>query len=415
MATKPEQAIDAALDALDPDALVSSLHALVSTPSVTGEEGRVMRLAAVQAAHAGLRGADTVSYDLKALRADPDHPGEETDRTELINVRARLDGATPDAPVLALCAHLDVTGPGTVPWRHGSAWSGTVEHGCVHGRGSVDMKAGFSAALSALKAIREAGVPARCAVELLAVSSQQDGGLGAFAALREDAGYAACVIPEPTEFDVVCAQAGAVTFTGVVHGEAAHAARRRSGASAIDRYLPVHQALQRLEAQVNTDVDDPLMAALDLPYPVSVGRIEGGDWASSVPDRLQFEGRAPVRIGQTREQARALVERAVAAVGDGHVDIRWTGGQFAAASTPADGPLVSLVGQAATVATGQRVDAIAATEGTDMRHFVAWGIPTVMCGTPGAERAHAVDEHVVVDDVLTLTETLIRVVHAFGE
>ena len=50
----------------------------------------------------------------------------------------------------------------------------------------------------------------------MAVASEEDGGLGAFAALERDAAFDACLIPEPTGFDVVCAQAGALTFEGVV-------------------------------------------------------------------------------------------------------------------------------------------------------------------------------------------------------
>lgn len=38
------------------------------------------------------------------------------------------------------------------------------------------------------------------------------------------------------------------------------------------------------------------MAALELPYPVSVGQLRAGDWSRSVPDRLEFEGRVGVPV-----------------------------------------------------------------------------------------------------------------------
>lgn len=375
-----------------------------------------MQLAAAQAQAAGLSDAALREYDLAALRADPGHPGEEVPRTELWNLRARLPGPAPGAPVIALCAHLDVVTPGTTPWLHGSPWSGVVENGLLYGRGSADMKGGFAAALAALRAIRAAGVVPACAVELLGVSSEEDGGLGAFAALREDAAYAACVIPEPTGFDVVCAQAGAITFTGVVGGVAAHAAHRLEGASAIDRYVPVHAALQALEADVNAGVTHPLMAELELPYPVSVGRVSAGDWASSVPDRLEFEGRAPVLVGETVAQARARVEAAVAAAGAGHAELRWTGGAFASAETPHDHPLTTLVQAAARAhGTGPGPGRLAGVPwGADMRLFTARGIPTVMCGTAGIRVAHGVDEHVPVADVEALARVLIEVVCGFA-
>ena len=180
----------------------------------------------------------------------------------------------------------------------------------MHGRGSVDMKGGVIAALHALAALRAAGTPTP-EVVLQCVPSEEDGGLGTFAALERDDRFDACLIPEPTGFAVVCAQAGALTFRGTVRGRAAHAAMRLEGRSAIDRYVAVHAALAEHEARINAAVEHPAMRALELPYPVSVGRVAAGDWSSSVPDRLVFEGRVGVRVGEDPAAARAAFEAAV--------------------------------------------------------------------------------------------------------
>jgi acetylornithine deacetylase len=315
---------------------------------------------------------------------------------------------------LALCGHLDVVGVGTEPWTGGDPFSGAVDGGCVHGRGSADMKGGVAAALHALAA---AGPAAACDAELVLVASEEDGGLGAFAALGDDAGYDGCVIPEPTGFGVVCAQAGALTFTGVVHGRAAHAAERLHGVSAIDRYMSIHAALATLETRLNADVAHPLMRALPLPYPLVVGRIAAGEWSSSVPDRLEFEGRAPVRVGESPEAARAAVEAAVRAAtpADGlAVELAWTGGQFASAQTDPDGPLATLVRDAVGDVTGRPAAAVGVPWGADMRLWSAAGIPTVMVGTRGIEVAHAVDERVAVADLGVLARVLAAVVSRFG-
>jgi acetylornithine deacetylase len=47
--------------------------------------------------------------------------------------------------------------------------------------------------------------------------------------------------------------------------------------------------------------------------------------------------------------------------------------------------------------------------GADMRLFAARGIPCVMAGTTGIERAHAVDEWVDVDELTALSRFLVRV------
>jgi acetylornithine deacetylase len=249
---------------------------------------------------------------------------------------------------------------------------------------------------------------------LLAVSSEEDGGLGSFAALERDAAFDACLIPEPVGFDVVCAHAGALTFEGVVHGVGAHAALRLEGASAIDRYLPIHAALAEHERRLNSDVEHPLMRELELPYPIVVGRLQAGEWSSSVPDRLVFEGRVGVRVGESPAQARRAVEEVVAAAGGDAVELRWTGGQFASAQTSPDHPFATLVRDSLTAETGRRAQPKGIPSGTDMRLFSARGIPCVMTGTPGLELAHATDERVRIDDLHTLARVIARIISEFS-
>src|SRR3954468_9739684 len=401
-------------DLLSAQAIAATTSELVRVPSVTGSERAVLERLGELAAALGLE-AELHAYDLAALRADPAHPGEEAPRHELLGLTVGAGAAAgPGGRRLALCGHVDVVAEGNERWAHGGAFSGAVADGFVHGRGSVDMKGGVAAALHALAA----AAPALDGVEVVleAVSSEEDGGLGAFAALRRDAAYDACVIPEPTGFDVVCAQAGALTFTGVVQGRGAHAAERLHGVSAVDRYLPIHTALAALEAELNVGVEHELMRELPLPYPLVVGRVAAGAWSSSVPDRLEFEGRAPVRVGEDVASAQAAVEAAVAAAApdDGlDVQLAWTGGMYASAQTPADGPLATAVRRATGAALGRRARVAGVPWGADMRLWCAAGVPTVMVGTTGIELPHAVDERVRVDELGTLGRILASVIAEF--
>jgi len=391
---------------IDADALARDTAALVAVPSVTGDERAVLERLGEMAEALGLA-ADLHEHDLAALRAHPGHPGEEAARDSLWGLTATVAGRV-GAPRLAICGHVDVVPDGTVPWRHAH---GTEDDGWLYGRGSVDMKGAVVAALHALAAVaRDGGASAEIA--LLAVSSEEDGGLGAFAALERDADFDACLIPEPTGFDVVCTQAGAVTFEGVVPGVAAHAAHRLEGVSAIDRYVPVHLALAEHERALNADVEHPLMRALELPYPLLVGRVEAGEWSSSVPDRLRFQGRAPVRVGEDVAGAQAAVEAVVSAACP-EAQLTWPGGQFASGETDASHPFAKLVRSAAAAELGREVATVGVPWGADMRLWTARGIPTVMAGTPGIETAHAVDERVRIDDLATLARVIERVAKEF--
>jgi len=393
---------DAALAALDPEAIARDTAALVRVPSLTGDERPALELLAELAEGLGLQ-ADLHRHDLEALRAHPGHPGEEAERTELHGLTVTLPGGDPGGPRIALDGHVDVVGPGEAPWER-DPFSGDREGGFVHGRGAADMKGGVVAALHALGAIARTVGAAPGDVVLLAVGSEEDGGLGTFAALERDDRFDACLIAEPTDFDVVCAQAGALTFTGVVRGRSAHAALRLEGESAIDRYVAIHGALAEHERAVNAGVTHPLMRELELPYPISVGRLEAGTWSSSVPDLLRFEGRVGVKVGERPQDARAALEAAVPGA-----EISWTGGAFAPGETPGDHPWVRHVQAAAGVDGPRAPRLVGSPYGTDMRLFTERGIPTVLCGTGGIERAHAVDERVAEADLVRLARTIVRI------
>ena len=391
---------------IDAAAIARDTAALVQVPSVTGDERAALERLGELAAALRLA-AELHQHDLGALRAHPGHPGEEAERDELVGVTVTVPGTRSGR--VAVCGHVDVVTPGSEPWRHGGPWSGRVEGGHVHGRGSLDMKGGVIAALHALASLREGDHPE---VVLLAVASEEDGGLGAFAALERDAAFDACLIPEPTAFEVVCAQAGALTFRATVRGRAAHAAVRLEGRSALDRYVGLHLAIQAHERAINRAVEHPAMQALALPYPVSVGRIVGGEWSSSVPDRVTVEGRLGVPLGVELADARAAFE---AALDDGEappVEVEWTGGQFAPGATAPGHPWVATVAAAVRAERGAPARLTGVPYGADMRLFCARGIPTVMVGTPGLELAHAVDEHVRIDDLAAVARIIVRAVSA---
>jgi acetylornithine deacetylase len=167
----------------------------------------------------------------------------------------------------------------------------------------------------------------------------------------------------------------------------------------------VHRALGEHERAVNADPAHPLMRELDLPYPLSVGRLEAGEWSSSVPDRALFEGRLGVRVGEPLDDAAAGLRAALA---DLPVELRFDGARFASGETPPDHPFTRLVLESFP---GSRP--VGVPYGADMRLFCERGIPCVMAGTAGLELAHAVDERVAVADLVRLAEGLRRVIEHF--
>lgn len=395
------------------DALVDEVVELVQIPSVGGTAAE-HEIQADMADRLRRRGLDVDHWriDLDALREHPDFPGMEVERTEGWGVVGRLAGSG-DGPTLLLDGHVDV-----VPTGDADAWdvdpfAGVVRDGRITGRGSCDMKAGLLAAVHAVDAVRRAGITLRGDVLVAPVQGEEDGGLGTFALLQRGWTADACVIPEPTELDVIPANAGALTFRLRIRGSATHAARRLDGVSAIEKFWPIHRALQELERRRH-EVIDPMAERWDLAHPLSIGTIRAGDWASSVPDLLVAEGRLGVAIGEAVDDARTDLEEAVAEAAaadpwlrDHPVEVEWWGGQFASGRTAADNDLVDRVRAAHDGATGRPQEVYAAPYGSDLRLLAGLGgIPTVQYGPGDAQLAHGPHESVAIDEVVASARTL---------
>jgi acetylornithine deacetylase len=396
--------------------MVSLLAGLVATPSVSGTEAEheiQSRLAAELAAE-GLD-VDHWRLPLDELLAEPDFPGVEVEREEAWGLVGRLPGdGRGEGGTLMLNAHVDVVPPGNLDaWSTENPFSGRIVDDVLYGRGACDMKAGLVAALFAVRAIRRSGVSLRGDLLMACVPGEEDGGLGTYGMLRRGWRADACVVPEPTSLHLVPANAGALTFRLRVPGLATHASRRTSGVSAIEKFLPVWDALGRLEARRNREVD-PLMRRWAIAYPLSIGRISAGDWASSVPDLLVAEGRLGVALDEPVEAAQQELEDALAEVcasdpwlRDNPVTVEWWGGQFASGRLPAESDLVERVARAHVAAGGSAQETWGGPYGSDLRLLVGMGgIPTMHYGPGDSALAHAPDESVPLAEVAAAARTL---------
>jgi acetylornithine deacetylase len=281
------------------------------------------------------------------------------------------------------------------------------------GRGSCDMKAGAIANLAAVAALRTAGVRLAGSLALHSVIGEEDGGLGAFGTLARGHRGDACIISEPTGRRVITANAGALTFRLEVPGLAAHGSARYEGISAIEAFSTVHRALLALEAERCAD-PDPLLAGYRIAYPLSVGSVRSGDWASTVPDLLIAQGRYGVRLDETPDAARVAFEDAVARacagdpwLRDHPVRVTWWGGQFAAGRLPAGHRLLPIVQRSWSNATGlPSPPEHGAPYGSDLRLYAAQGVPTLHLGPGDVRQAHTSGEYVAVDEIADVAGTL---------
>jgi len=397
---------------------------LVRHASVTGSAGEhaLQHHLAERLQDAGCA-VDLWPLDLADLATRPGFPGWEAPRHAGWGVVGELTGSA-DGPTVVLNAHVDVVPPGDLDQWTGAPFEARHDTGpdgreAVFGRGACDMKGGLVAVLATLDQLRAEGLPRRGRVVVMPVVGEEDGGLGTFATLARGHRGDVAVIPEPTSCDIVCANAGALTFALTVPGLAAHGGSRHHGVSALEKLWPLMRALDGLEAERNVHID-PLLAHVAVPYAISVGKVQAGEWASMVPDVLVAEGRFGVRLDEDVDAARAAltgaVERACAAdpwLAAHPAMVKFTGGQFGSGRTAPDDPLVQVLAGAHRARTGADPRVHGAPYGSDLRLLAGAGIPTVHYGPGAITSAHAPDEWVPVEEIALSAAVLTDLVRTY--
>jgi acetylornithine deacetylase len=407
MLTAPEADV---LNLIDRERLLADLAALIAIPSLGGNETPAQDWMAATLRGIGLD-VDAWEIDLAAVSQHPAY-SMEVARDRALGVVGTLgDGA---GPSLIFNGHVDVVPIGDRTQWSVDPWTATIRDGAVVGRGACDMKGGLAAALAALRALAASRISLAGRVALHSVVAEEDGGAGTLATILRGHRGEGAISMEPTTLILSPAHAGALTFRIAVPGVSAHGCVREEGVSAIETFRPVHDALLRLEAERNARLRQPLFDRYRLPFALSIGRLNAGDWPSSVPDLLTCEGRYGIAPGEDPAAAKRGFEAAVDAAADAHPFLRqhrprieWWGGQFLPARTTDDAAIVGTASHAIADVMGGPPRVEGMTYGADMRLLVNEAqIPTVLFGAGDVRNAHRPDESVPIDDLLIVARVL---------
>ncbi|WP_417617710.1 peptidase [Oceanisphaera sp.] len=314
---------------------------------------------------------------------------------------------------LILNGHVDVVPEGDHDQWDDHPYSGNIIDGCLFGRGVTDMKGGNLASFIAVKTLKDLGIRLKGDVILQSVIEEEAGGAGTLAALERGYLADAAIIPEPTEQIIFPRQQGSRWFRLKVAGIQAHGGTRYEGVSALEKSVTVIEAVQRLEKERNERLNDPLYKNVPIPLPINLGRIEGGDWPSSVPDEVVLEGRLGVGPAETVENAEQEFEAAMAALGevdswfkDHPVIVEWFGACWQPGGIDLENPLFQMLTNSFEAVHKQMPKVKASPWGTDGGLMTQYGIPSLVFG-PGITRlAHHPNEHIRLDDVFSVAEIM---------
>lgn len=385
---------------------------LIRIPSVTGDEKSVqLEMASVMS-----------RYDLDVDLWNPtfeelsEHPAFSDDGLPLGDrpvVVGRWAGSGRGKSII-LNGHMDVVPVGDESLWTYPPWDAVISDGRLHGRGSCDMKSNVAAGLFAIKALKDVGFNPGGDIFIQSVIGEESGGVGTLAALVRGYHADAAVIMEPTELSLAPVGSGALSFRLTVRGLAAHGGLREEGISAVACFIPLFQALNELEKERHDSFKHPLFTGENLAAPLSVGRVEAGDWVSTVPELLIAEGRYGVFPGESVEEARQKFEASVISASSripwlamNPPDVTWFEGQFEPGESPGDAAIVNTVSKHHKAVVGKSADVAGVPWGSDLRFFTNYAeMEGVLYGAGNVRLAHTVTESIPLDEVKILTNVL---------
>lgn len=315
---------------------------------------------------------------------------------------------------LILQSHVDVvpTGPEDM-WTH-PPFDPVIEGDWMYGRGGADMKAGGTANIFCLDALRRLGMEPSGTITVQSVVEEESTGNGALMTHLRGYKADAVLIPEPEDEKLVRANTGVLWFQVTVRGHAVHVREMDGGANAIDAAYRVIGELRKLEADLNAQRQDHAHFEQESkPINLNVGKIEGGDWASSVPSWCRLDCRLSIYPGVSAEVAAKQVTDLITAFSRQD--------SFLANSPPevvfngffAEGYVLEKGSDAETVLEDAHQTAFARplesfiTAGyLDTRVYALYDRIPALCYGPISQNIHGVDERVSIESLKNITTAM---------
>jgi len=387
--------LDDVSNKIDREELVRLTRELVRIPSVyrpeqpDGNEARVARFVADYLERAG--------FEVRVEEVAPGRP----------NVWAVWEGDRPGKTLL-FEAHTDVVTEGSAEdWDH-PPFGAERDGGHIYGRGACDTKGNLAAAVVAVSAIRDSGVPLPGRL-ILCHPVDEEGmmaGIKAFIENGHAEGVDAAVICEPEENQLCIRQKGALRVEITVRGRMAHGAMPESGVNPVTRAARFVVAVEELErAEVERHGEDPFLGSPSLTPTILMGPDCGEPQINVIPASAYVALDIRTVPAQSHEELVSRLKDTIARLASEDPDFDATLEvieQRPPTETPKDEPLVGAMAKAYEHLTGEEPiynGVPGATDGTFL-HALA-GIPIVTTGAGDREIPHHADEWVDEDELLT--------------
>jgi acetylornithine deacetylase len=302
---------------------------------------------------------------------------------------------------LMLNAHVDTVGVDGMD----KPFSGDLRDGCVHGRGSYDMKGAMAACVAAAITLKRSDVQLPGDLVVTGVADEEFASLG-MSAVIDHIKTDGAIVTEPTHLKVCRAHKGFVWLRVETKGRAAHGSRFQDG---IDANLAMGRILGEL-ANLEQRVRSGRQHALLGPGSLHAATLHGGTGVSTYADRCVLEIERRTIPGETAQQVEQEVQDLIDGLRsidpDLNVSLKTTlvRDPF---EIDASAQVVTAVDSAVLAVTERQAEHMGDAPWMDSALLAAAGVETVVIGPSGAG-AHASEEWVDVQSVTDLANILIH-------
>jgi acetylornithine deacetylase len=387
---------------------------LIRYPSLRGQEKPAQEFIQKELSRRGYD-VETFAIDVGKIH---DHPGFSpvtVDYSDALNVVATHEPRQTRGKSLILNGHMDVVpeGPHDM-WEVSPPFEPKCDGDWLYGRGSGDMKAGIAANIFALDALKRLGYQPAARVHIQSVVEEECTGNGALACLVEGYTADAAIIPEPEDEKLVRANVGVLWFEVRIAGHPVHVREAGTGANAIEASYRVIESLKRLTADWNAQKTDyPYFEDVDHPINFNVGKIEGGDWASTVAAWCNLHCRIAIYPGDDpKDRARQIEEHLAkelandSFLGNRPPEVTWNGFFARGYVLEENSDAEKALAEAHRRAAGSDLQSFVTPSYLDARVFVIYAdMPCLVYG-PVSESIHGFDERVSLASIKRVTGTI---------
>jgi acetylornithine deacetylase len=299
------------------------------------------------------------------------------------NVMARRNEGAPTS--LALVGHHDVVPPDESQ-VDGDEYVTEARNGRLYGRGSADMKGAVAAAMTAFREATDLD----CELVFVSFVGEEDGGVGARAAIEEGFAPEYAIVGEGTTgysvagvTDVAVAHKGRRGSTIRASGTAAHASEVERGENAIYRASDAIDVVRDIEFPTTEVLGHEMQGS------VAVTEIEGGSAWNVIPESCEV----------TVDERTVPDERAPLARVEDVDGVEWSVDQDLPPMACDDADFADLVLAAAAAAQDGDPEQVVKPHATDAGWLARAGTTCVICGAAEPGEAHTADESVAYDVV----------------